>query len=66
MPGSALGWSGAMDIEQARIAGGWAREEGREMKACPTYCPGEQGQPYRDAWKAGWIATDERMKRERK
>lgn len=55
-----------MDIDQARIAGGWARENGRAIATCPTYCPGEQGQPYRDAWKAGWTATDERMRREGK
>lgn len=55
-----------MDIDQARIAGGWAREEGRDTKACPTYIPNEDGEPLRTAWKEGWHATDERMKREGK
>jgi len=55
-----------MDIEQARIAGGWARENGRGIDTCPTYAIGEQGEPYRRAWKEGWRATDERMRREGK
>lgn len=52
-----------MDIDQARVAGGWARENGRGIETCPTYALGEQGEPYRKAWKAGWLYANERMKR---
>lgn len=52
-------------LAQARIAGGWARDAGRPMNP-PTYCPGEQGEPLRAAWKEGWKATDARLRGEGK
>ena len=65
-PGCGQGLSGAMDVEQAYIAGGWAREAGRGMETCPTYMPGDGGRPARDAWKRGWNDMDKKMKGERR
>lgn len=53
-----------MDVEQAYIAGVWAREAGRGMETCPTYMPGHGGRPARDAWKRGWNDMDKKMKGE--
>lgn len=53
-------------LAQARIAGGWSREEGRDLSKCPTYCPGEQREPLRASWKEGWKATDARLRGEGK
>ena len=52
-------------LAQAKEAGGWAREAGRPIDACPTFCNGPIGQPQRDAWRAGWAYTDSQMKRGR-
>lgn len=60
-----MGIHGAQEvnIEQAYIAGQWARETGRSIDSCPTYAMGEQGAPYRDEWRRGWKDTDEQIRR---
>lgn len=52
-----------MNIQQARVAGGWAREAGRGIESCPTYAIGEQGAPYRQAWRDGWAERDRQIRR---
>ncbi len=50
------------EVAHARLAGGWARESGRELKTCPMFGPGEIGRPQRESWQEGFLAKDAEMK----
>lgn len=53
---------GAVNLDQAREAGRWAREAGRGIETCPTYAIGQQGYEMRAAWRSGWAEEDGRIR----